>query len=76
MEICLQAALRLKSVASFSGLASVAYLNSCLFFCLLYNIISQTVLPLLQTQSYLENTLINFHYPSTLHIFLSTYSFM
>lgn len=46
MEICLQAALRLKSVASVSGLGGVAYLKSCLFFCLLYNIISQTVLPL------------------------------
>lgn len=46
MEICLQAALRLKSVASFSGLAGVVYLKSHLFFCLLYKIISQTVLPL------------------------------
>lgn len=46
MEICLQAALRLNSVASFSGLAGFAYLKSGLFFCLVYNIISQTVLPL------------------------------
>jgi len=41
----LQAALSLKSVIFISGLAGIACLKPCLFFHLLYNIVSQKVLP-------------------------------
>lgn len=76
MEICLQAALRLKSVPSFSGLADVVCLKHiCSFVCYIKSSHKQCY-PSLQTQEYLENTLISFHYPSNLHISLSMYSFM
>lgn len=62
MEICLQAALRLKSCIPKIIYSSVCYTISSHKRCYLS----------LQTWAYLANTLISFHYPSTLHIFLST----